>query len=90
MRAVCQLWHMHSVPLKTRARFWVGFHAREDHFFETELRRLRHLDERLRQVWPQPDFRYTWCMLHGCSTSSVLAQSSSGACCCALSVRTLK
>ena len=50
IKQVAHLWHAHSVPLKLRARFWTGFHAREDYFFAAELRRLRHLDQRLREA----------------------------------------
>ena len=65
VQAVSQLWHDHAVALKTRARFWAGFHAREDFFFRTELRRLRHMDERLRQV------SIGWCSLLGCCLQHV-------------------
>lgn len=40
VREVCRLWHELAVPLKTRARFWMGFRGREDHYWATEHRRL--------------------------------------------------
>ena len=54
IKQVAHLWHTHAVPLKLRARFWTGFHAREDYFFAAELRRLRHMDHRLREARPLP------------------------------------
>ena len=54
VREVCTLWHEQSVTLKTRARFWVGFRGREDHFWATEHRRLSHMAARLRSA-PLPE-----------------------------------